>query len=92
MTQVVLLQYLGLKDEDWKFDTIPEIMDGKNIADFVDPEIERMLEEVRKCSCLLVLEVRKCTCLLLDFVDPEIERMLEEARNCTCSLVQEYEY
>jgi len=41
-------QYLGLKDEDWKFDSIPEIMDGKNIADFVDPEIERMLEELER--------------------------------------------
>jgi hypothetical protein len=65
-------------------------MDGKNIADFVDPEIERMLEEVSKCTCLLVLEVRNCTCLQVDFVDPEIERMLEEVRNCTCLLVQEY--
>ena len=41
-------QYLGLKDEDWKFDSIPEIMDGKNIADFVDPDIERMLEELER--------------------------------------------
>lgn len=39
-------QYLGFKHEDWKFDSIPEIMDGKNIMDFVDPEIERMLEDL----------------------------------------------
>ena len=25
---------------------IPEIMDGKNIADYVDPDIERRLEEL----------------------------------------------
>jgi nucleolar GTP-binding protein len=37
-------QYLGLKDADWRFDTIPEIMDGKNVYDYVDPEIEQMLE------------------------------------------------
>eukprot|EP00960_Hanusia_phi_P038035 753252-Hanusia_phi.AAC.1 len=41
-------QYLGLKKDDWKFDIIPEIMDGKNIADFVDPDIERMLEELER--------------------------------------------
>ena len=41
-------QYLGLKQEEWKYDSIPEIMDGKNIADFVDPEIERMLEELER--------------------------------------------
>mmetsp|Transcript_49415 Transcript_49415/g.120618 ORF Transcript_49415/g.120618 Transcript_49415/m.120618 type:complete len:682 (-) Transcript_49415:232-2277(-) len=39
-------QYLGLRDPEWKMDSIPEIMDGKNIMDYVDPEIERMLEEL----------------------------------------------
>lgn len=34
-----------LKDE-WKFDVIPEILDGRNIADFVDPEIEARLQEL----------------------------------------------
>ena len=24
---------------EWKYDAIPEIMDGKNIADFIDPDI-----------------------------------------------------
>ena len=36
-------QYL-LKNDDWKFDPIPEIMDGHNIADFIDPHIDEMLE------------------------------------------------
>ncbi|CAJ1946837.1 unnamed protein product [Cylindrotheca closterium] len=35
-----------LKDKDWRFDAIPEIMDGKNIADFVDPDIEKKLAEL----------------------------------------------
>lgn len=35
-----------LKDSDWRFDAIPEIMDGKNIADFVDPDIEKKLAEL----------------------------------------------
>ncbi|KAJ1622444.1 P-loop containing nucleoside triphosphate hydrolase protein [Pavlovales sp. CCMP2436] len=35
--------YWDLKNEDWKFDVIPEIMDGKNIADFVDADIEAKL-------------------------------------------------
>jgi len=34
--------YLLLNDE-WKYDIIPEIMDGKNIADFVDPDIDAKL-------------------------------------------------
>lgn len=32
-----------LKEDQWKFDAIPEIIDGKNIADYIDPEIEKRL-------------------------------------------------
>jgi nucleolar GTP-binding protein len=35
-----------LRDEEWKFDAIPEIIDGKNIADYVDPDIEKKLAEL----------------------------------------------
>ncbi|KAH6663496.1 P-loop containing nucleoside triphosphate hydrolase protein [Halenospora varia] len=33
-----------LANPDWKHDKIPEIFDGKNIADFVDPDIEAKLQ------------------------------------------------
>jgi len=36
------------KNDEWKFDIVPEIMDGKNIADFIDPEIMRRLEELER--------------------------------------------
>ncbi|KCV71962.1 hypothetical protein H696_01371 [Fonticula alba] len=32
-----------LKNPEWKYDAIPEIWDGKNIIDFVDPDIEEKL-------------------------------------------------
>ncbi|KAJ1680271.1 Nucleolar GTP-binding protein 1 [Spiromyces aspiralis] len=35
-----------LKNDEWKHDVIPEIMDGKNVADFIDPEIEEKLAEL----------------------------------------------
>lgn len=35
-----------LKNDEWKFDSIPEIMNGKNIADFVDPDIETKLAQL----------------------------------------------
>lgn len=38
----------NLEDDEWKFDVIPEIMDGKNIADFIDPEIMEKLEQLEK--------------------------------------------
>jgi nucleolar GTP-binding protein len=28
-----------LLKEEWKFDVVPEIYNGKNIADYVDPDI-----------------------------------------------------
>ncbi|EJD02560.1 P-loop containing nucleoside triphosphate hydrolase protein [Fomitiporia mediterranea MF3/22] len=37
-----------LESDEWKFDIIPEIMDGKNIADFVDPDIEEKLEALER--------------------------------------------
>lgn len=43
-----LQEHFLLENQDWKYDIIPEFMDGKNIADFIDPEIEeklRLLEE-----------------------------------------------
>ena len=32
-----------LKDDEWRFDAIPEIIDGKNISDYIDPDIEAKL-------------------------------------------------
>lgn len=32
-----------LENDDWKYDKIPEIYDGKNVYDFVDPDIEAKL-------------------------------------------------
>ena len=37
-----------LEEPDWKDDMVPEIMDGKNIADFVDKDILRKLEVLEK--------------------------------------------
>ena len=32
-----------LDDEDWKYDRVPEVFDGKNVYDFIDPDIESKL-------------------------------------------------
>ena len=37
-----------LGDEDWKYDTIPELWEGHNVADFIDPEIEEKLEALER--------------------------------------------
>lgn len=32
-----------LDDDDWKYDRVPEVFDGKNVYDFIDPDIELKL-------------------------------------------------
>lgn len=37
-----------LKDPEWRFDAIPEILDGKNIMDYVDPDIDAKIAALEK--------------------------------------------
>jgi len=37
-----------LENPDWKYDPIPEIMDGMNVADWIDPDIEQRLLELEE--------------------------------------------
>lgn len=37
-----------LADPAWKYDIMPEIMDGHNILDFVDPDIDARLAELER--------------------------------------------
>lgn len=37
-----------LADDSWKDDAIPEIMEGKNVADFIDPDIAERLEALER--------------------------------------------
>jgi nucleolar GTP-binding protein len=40
---VNLKDFYLLENDDWKNDIIPEMFNGKNVADFIDPEIEAKL-------------------------------------------------
>lgn len=42
------LEHYLLDNPDWKYDAVPEIMDGKNVYDFVDADILERLEELEK--------------------------------------------
>ncbi|PSC69229.1 Nucleolar GTP-binding 1 [Micractinium conductrix] len=43
-----LRKLYDLKDPAWKYDIMPEIIDGKNILDFVDPDIDARLEALER--------------------------------------------
>lgn len=45
---VNLREHYRLFNQEWVGDAIPEIMDGKNIADFVDADIEARLAELER--------------------------------------------
>ncbi|KAI6037565.1 P-loop containing nucleoside triphosphate hydrolase protein [Pisolithus marmoratus] len=45
-----------LANPEWKVDTMPEIMDGKNIADFIDPDIAEKLEALEREEAQLEAE------------------------------------
>lgn len=42
----VLAENYLLKNDAWKYDIMPEVQDGKNVADFIDPDIIARLEEL----------------------------------------------
>ncbi|CAG8654546.1 14342_t:CDS:10 [Gigaspora margarita] len=37
-----------LGNVDWKYDIIPEVLNGKNVADFIDPDIEEKLDALER--------------------------------------------
>lgn len=37
-----------LANPEWRYDVIPEMIDGHNVIDFIDPDIDRMLEELER--------------------------------------------
>ncbi len=45
-----------LKDPEWRFDDIPQILDGKNIADYIDPDIDAKLAMLEREEEQLVAE------------------------------------
>lgn len=45
-----------LEDDSWKYDMVPEIMDGRNVVDFIDPDIDKKLADLEKEEALLMQE------------------------------------
>lgn len=37
-----------LANDEWKYDVIPEIYEGKNVADFIDPDVIESLEKLER--------------------------------------------
>jgi nucleolar GTP-binding protein len=48
-----LEEHFLLENEDWKYDAAPEFFEGKNVADYIDPEIEQKLAVLEKEEAIL---------------------------------------
>eukprot|EP00798_Chlamydomonas_sp_ICE-L_P019000 gene19000-25583_t len=72
-----LRKYYQLKDDSWKNDIMPELMDGHNIMDFVDPDIDARLAELEREEELLEAQHAKD---MADAEDSDEEEMTEEQK------------
>jgi len=72
-----------LKSEDWKFDVIPEIMNGRNVADYIDSEIMERLEELEheEENRVAILEEEKMNNPPLPEMDPELQDVVRAIRS-----------
>lgn len=50
----MFIEYWDLMNSDEKHDKIPEIWEGHNIADYIDPEIMKVRKYIN-CSVLVIL-------------------------------------
>jgi nucleolar GTP-binding protein len=67
-----------LKDDDWKYDKIPEIWQGKNIADFIDPDILEKLGKLEEEELRRLEEDEGINWLDEEFyVDPEDQKKFD---------------
>lgn len=86
-----LKKHYILADDEWKEDIIPEIIDGHNVADFMDPDILERLEELeREEGFRLVGEEGDEFEIDGDDMTPEEREALNEIRKRKKALIQEH--
>eukprot|EP00002_Diphylleia_rotans_P009918 TRINITY_DN2028_c0_g1_i1.p1 TRINITY_DN2028_c0_g1~~TRINITY_DN2028_c0_g1_i1.p1 ORF type:complete len:658 (-),score=165.54 TRINITY_DN2028_c0_g1_i1:335-2308(-) len=83
-----------LKNPEWNYDIMPEILDGKNIADFLDPEIEAKLEELEREEeqRLKELETELTDEEDIEDLDSDEEELLREIKHKKFILKSEHQW
>ncbi|KAJ4772686.1 Nucleolar GTP-binding protein 1 [Rhynchospora pubera] len=86
-----LKKHYLLANDEWKEDIIPEIIDGHNVADFMDPDILERLEELeREEGFRLAGEEGDDFEIDGDNMTPEEREALNEIRKRKKALIQEH--
>lgn len=86
-----LKKHYILADDEWKEDIMPEILDGHNVYDFVDPDILHRLEELeREEGMRLADEAEDDFEMDGEELTPAEREALAEIRRRKCLLIQEH--
>jgi nucleolar GTP-binding protein len=86
-----LKKHYILANDEWKEDIIPEIIDGHNVADFMDPDIIERLEELEREEGMRLAGVEGDEFEIDgDDMTPEEKEALNEIRKRKKALIQEH--
>ena len=72
-----------LADDDWKYDAIPQIIDGMNVADYVDPDVEAKLAALEAEKEQLIREAEAAA------LGEEPESELDEEEEAAVAAIRE---
>jgi nucleolar GTP-binding protein len=75
-----------LNNEEWKYDTIPEIINGKNIADYIDADILYKLEQLEREEEQIVNELNAAK---MGQTEDDIASDLDEEEHAAVEAIRE---
>ncbi|KAI3824916.1 hypothetical protein L1987_06389 [Smallanthus sonchifolius] len=85
-----LKKHYLLANDEWKEDNMPEILDGHNVYDFVDPDILQRLEELEKEEGLLQEQEDDEVEMDVEDLTPQQQKELAEIRKKKSLLIREH--
>lgn len=79
-----------LANEEWKYDVMPEIWDGHNVADFIDPDIDAKLEALEREEEEQAAKAPAMDAMEEEHLTPEEAETLAAIRSRKAKLVSEH--
>jgi nucleolar GTP-binding protein len=83
-------KYYDLENDDWRYDVIPELMDGENIADWMDPQLEEKLAALELEEAELLRQLAAQPAEPIDRLTPNEEMKLARIRSKKAQLIMRH--
>lgn len=83
-------KYYDLENDDWRYDVIPEIMDGENLADWMDPDLEEKLAALELEEAELLRQLALMPAEPVDKLTPVEEMKLARIRAKKAQLIMRH--